>query len=267
MGELANPGSTIGEAIGHLMEAEMHRILAPIAQERGYIYVSTGPVNKRTKRPAKLVLVDDDGIQYELDAVIMNSRFQPLILLESKYIRYKKHNRDKASWICTAHTRLRRRFISVRKSIAILMGSWSSPSKQLLRSFEVDILEIPFANVVAALAKYGIVFDWAEKDKDTAMLSAQAFRSLSLEHLRAIALELLDTIQSDLIEAIRQSLDESSPRYVSAISVVVRSNWGETFTYNFQSLEDALKFLTAFNEQDDMDTSQGLNLLDKFSTD
>jgi len=71
-----------------------------------------------TKARKKLILTDQDGNDYEVDAVIVNRRFQPLVLLESKYIRYKKHNRDKASWICTAHTKLRAKFPTIRTSIS-----------------------------------------------------------------------------------------------------------------------------------------------------
>jgi hypothetical protein len=83
-------------------------------------YITTGPVNPRTGKGARLILTDSNGNEYNVDSVIINNRFQPLVLVESKYIRYKKHNRDKASWICTAHTKLRQRYATVRKSIAVL---------------------------------------------------------------------------------------------------------------------------------------------------
>jgi hypothetical protein len=33
-GDVANPGSALGEAIGALLEQELHRILRPLAEER-----------------------------------------------------------------------------------------------------------------------------------------------------------------------------------------------------------------------------------------
>lgn len=131
MADIANPGSALGEAIGALLEEEIHRILKPLAEASNCVYVSTG--TSRIGKSAKLILEDSDGNGYNVDSVIINHRFQPLVLIESKYIRYKKHNRDKASWICTAHTKLRERYGTVRKSIAVLMESWSKPSKRLLK--------------------------------------------------------------------------------------------------------------------------------------
>ncbi len=122
MAQVSNPGSALGEAIGSLLEQEIHILLRPIVEQHGAIYI-TSPQEISAKARKKLILTDQDGNDYEVDAVIVNRRFQPLVLLESKYIRYKKHNRDKASWICTAHTKLRTKFPTIRRSIAILMGS------------------------------------------------------------------------------------------------------------------------------------------------
>lgn len=177
-GDVANPGSALGEAIGALLEQELHRILRPLAEERGYIYITAGPASARTGKGTKLILTDSDGNAYNVDAVITNNRLQPLILIESKYIRYKKHNRDKASWICTAHTKLRQRYGTVRKSVAVLMGSWSRPSKRLLRSFEVELFEVSFDDICNVLAQYGIEYRWAEKDRAQAAESWRKFAFL-----------------------------------------------------------------------------------------
>jgi len=58
---VANPGSTIGEAIGALIETEVNRLLAPIAQENNCVYVMAGPMNFRTNRSTKLLLKDNAG--------------------------------------------------------------------------------------------------------------------------------------------------------------------------------------------------------------
>jgi hypothetical protein len=99
MDDVANPGSALGEAIGALLEDEIHRILKPLAETSNCVYIATGPNDPRTGKPTKLILEDGDGNEYNIDSVIINNRFQPLVLVESKYIRYKKHNRDKASWV------------------------------------------------------------------------------------------------------------------------------------------------------------------------
>ena len=113
---VANPGSALGEAIGILIELAINKRLDPIAKQNNCIYITAGAKNPKTQLDTKLLLKDSNGIEYNVDAVIANTKLQPLILIESKYIRYKKHNRDKGSWVCTAHQSLRKRFSSVRSS-------------------------------------------------------------------------------------------------------------------------------------------------------
>jgi hypothetical protein len=259
--DIANPGSALGEAIGALLEAEIHRILEPLAQARGCIYVTTGPTNPKTGRATKLILSDSDGNEYNVDSVIINNRFQPLVLIESKYIRYKKHNRDKASWICTAHPRLRQRYATVRKSIAVLMGSWSQPSKRLLNSFEVELFEIAFNDICDVLAQYGVDYRWAEKDRQKAMEAWRVFCRLPEEKRGEIAKKLVAGIESGLRMALETALDESIPRTLRSVSVIVRSNRGETFTHTFDSLQQALDYIQQFDEARDMDTTRAPSLL------
>ena len=70
MNEVANPGSALGEAIGALLEEEIHHILKPIVEKNGCIYVTTGPISPRTGRATKLILTDSDGIGFNIDSVI-----------------------------------------------------------------------------------------------------------------------------------------------------------------------------------------------------
>ena len=168
---VANPGSTLGEAVGALVEREVNRLLRPMAEGHDCVYLSAGKPNPRTGRVTKLLLHDEAGNAYNIDAVIANQRLQPLVLIESKYIRYKKHNRDKGSWICTAHYSLRRTFPTVRKSIAVLAGSWSASSKAMMESFDVSLFEVGFSHVVQTLGEYGVDFGWEEKERDKALLA------------------------------------------------------------------------------------------------
>lgn len=258
---ISNPGSALGEAIGAMLEGRIHEILEPLAKSRGYVYIQTGAADSQTGRAAKLILTDDDDNDYNLDAVIINNRFQPLVLVESKYIRYKKHNRDKASWICTAHTRLRQRYTTVRKSIAILMGSWSRPSKRVLRSFEVELFEVTFEEICNVLRKYEIEYNWAEKDQRQARESWGKFGQLPDRTRRQIARQLLSGIEAGLRQSLQATLDDSRPRKVSRIVVVVRTSYGETFTYNFDTLKQALKFIRVFDEKRELDTTHAPTLI------
>ena len=101
--EVANPGSALGEAIGAAMERSLKVRLLAVAEEHGCHYITSGVRKTKSGKVAKkLIMFDNFGTEYDLDGVIANKAMQPLILIESKYIRYKKHNRDKGSWVCTA---------------------------------------------------------------------------------------------------------------------------------------------------------------------
>lgn len=246
---VANPGSTLGEAIGALVEREVNRVLRPIAEENGCIYVSVGQANPKTGRPKKLLLKDTAGNEYNIDAVIANERLQPLVLVESKYIRYKKHNRDKGSWICTAHYSLRRTYPTVRKSIAVLAGSWSSSSKAMLESFDVSIFEVSFSKVVSTLAQYGLDFAWEEKQRNKAMTAWQQWQSLSQAQYSEIARQLLAEVEPNLRRALKETLNTTEPREIKEVEVTIETNRGESRRYTFSSIAKAIEFLETF-EQD-----------------
>lgn len=255
--QITNPGSAIGEAIGAMLEREIHRVLQPLADNYYCTYVKTGPTNKKGKN-TKLILKDKAGNGYNIDSVIINNRFQPIVLLESKYIRYKKHNRDKASWICTAHPKLRETYPTIRKSVAVLMGNWSLPSKKLLSSFEVDIFEVSFGDICQVLARHDITFNWGEKERDVAMDSWNKFSHLSEQERGQLAEELIAIIKTDLEQSIAQALidnEESNAKAVAGVKICIKTENGETHIFEFKTLEQALQFMQDFDEQKDLDTS------------
>lgn len=259
MVDIANPGSALGEAIGALLEEEIHRILRPLAEASNCVYVSTR--TNHAGKSTKLILEDNDGNGYNVDSVIINHRFQPLVLIESKYIRYKKHNRDKASWVCTAHTKLRERYSTVRKSIAVLMGSWSKPSKRLLQSFEVELFEITFDDICNVLAEYGINYRWAEKDRAQAEASWQRFNALSATQRQHIGRKLILGIRDALRISLQSVLDESVPRKIKSVKAIIRSNRGETKSFVFNDVQSAVAFLQSANEEQLLDMTDSPTVL------
>ena len=165
--KVANPGSALGEAIGASMENSFRNILAEIADSHGCHYLTSGVrETKAGNKAKKLLLFDIYGTEYDLDGVIANEAMQPLILIESKYIRYKKHNRDKGSWVCHAHAAVRRRYRSVRSCVAILAGSWSKTSVAMMRSHDINIFLIPFDYICQLLAEVGVDLNWGVKEKE-----------------------------------------------------------------------------------------------------
>lgn len=74
---------------------------------------------------------------------------------------------------------------------------------------------------------------------------------------------MIARIENGLRNSLEAALDESIPRRVHLVIIVVRSNRGETYNYTFPDLEQALIFLQAYDEQRDMDTTSAPGLLMK----
>ena len=260
--EIQNPGSALGEAIGILIEVAVNRTLKPIAEANRCIYITAGPKNPKTNTDTKLLLRDSNGIEYNVDSVIANKQLQPLVLIESKYIRYKKHNRDKGSWVCTAHQSLRRRFSSVRSSVAVLAGSWSKTSKAMIKSADIALFEIPFDAVCNVLEKFGIDFRWTEKDRAKAYSAWEKFQALSDLQRKQIGEQLLNVVGRDLAHTISKVLDDTIPRTIKRVVVEVNTNLGEVKVYSFRSVEEALKFLKELDKEKILSTQISPTLLD-----
>ncbi len=73
---VTNPGSTLGKAIGALIEREVNRLLRPIAEENNCISMTIGLPNPKTGRPTKLLLKDAVNNEYNIDSVIASAKTQ-----------------------------------------------------------------------------------------------------------------------------------------------------------------------------------------------
>ena len=237
---IANPGATLGQAIGERMESALGRLLAGMAEKHGCHYLGTGPLMSPEAKRRQLNLLDEFGTKYRLDAVIANADLQPLVLLESKYIRYAKHNRDKGSWVCHTHQTLRRRYYSVRKSIAVLAGTWTGPSVAMMRSADVDVFLIPFERICELLAEHRIDFRWEEDDRDSAVHAWRGYDGLSAEVKNAIGEGMLAGIQQDLTKAVDAALNDAEPPKIAEVVVEFRAATGEILRHRFSSTDEAM---------------------------
>lgn len=241
---VANPGSALGEAIGSSMEYAVKKLLNEIADKYGCHYLTSGVrKTKSGKKQKKLLMSDKSGNEYDIDGVLANQSMKPLIIFESKYIRYKRHNRSKGSWICHAHSAIRRRYHSIRSSIAILAGNWSGPSQAMMRSNNINLFLIPFDYICEVLSELGIDFDWEEKDRDKAIRAWGNFNKLNSEQKKSIGIKMIDLIKDNLVILIENVLDDTVEREVDKVLVELISNLGEVKVYEFESISDALDFL------------------------
>lgn len=262
MNNVQNPGSALGEAIGANMETALNEYLVEFVKDYECHLISKGPINPKTKKYKKLLLYDNFGTAYNIDAVIANEGMQPLIVIEYKYIRYKKHNRDKGSWLCTAHSAIRRRYSSIRSSIAILAGNWSGTSLAMIQSHDINLFLIPFENIVELLKAKNIVFDWGEKDRVTAIESWNNYSKLSSEEQLQIGKDMIDLIKPELEDTIHKILDDSIPRSVDKVSVEVHTNIGEVKRFEFISIIEAMEFLENFGFEELFHSGNSFTLFD-----
>lgn len=247
---MPNPASALGEALGHLIEAEV-QALTKEATSGLECYVDTGGKRQGKRKGSKLLLVNDTGNQYQIDTVVEASNGDPLVLIECKYLRYKKHNRDKASWTCVAHYKLRTTYPTVRKSIAVLIGDWTQPSKKLMHSFGVDIIEIPFEHLSSILLKHGVIFRWKENDSETPASSLNKFLALSERQKKQIARECMAPQADMLKDAVKRAVlsTEIVIRNVAQIELLLKTNQDEFVLKKFTDLPQAITYMVSLTGQ------------------
>ena len=241
---VVNSASALGEAIGKIIEDEIEKTLKPVCEKDGYFF-DRGGTRPEKRSGLKLSMLNKSGNSYQLDAVIENSDGSPIVILESKYLRYKKHNRDKASWTCSAHYSLRKTYPTIRKSIAVISGNWSLPSKRFMESFGIELHEIPFNYMCETLADYGLEFNWTEKDRIISDTSWKKFLTLNNENRVEIGERLLSPIRKSLIDSIKMTLESSEDwaKRLNEIELLLKTDMNEYFTYSFNSIKDTIQFL------------------------
>lgn len=260
--DIQNPGSALGEAIGTEMEKALNDFLTNLVESRGNHFLSKSPVKNKNGTPKKLLMYDNFGTVYNIDAVIANESMQPIILIESKYIRYKKHNRDKGSWVCTAHPAVRRRYDSIRSSIAVLAGNWSSTSLTMMKSFDINVFLVPFTKICDLLEKHKINFDWGEKDREMAKDAWKKYSTLTDAQKYEIGAEMVNVVKDELEILVLSILDDTLEREVNRITIELHSNLGEVKAYEFSTVDEAVEFLNTAELKEVFISSDLLTLFD-----
>lgn len=262
MNAVQNPGSALGEAIGAQMEIALNKYLSNLVNKFNCRLISKGQENHKSGKETKLLLYDSFGTAYNIDSVVTNESMQPLILVEYKYIRYKKHNRDKGSWLCTAHNAIRRRYNSIRSSIAVLAGSWSRTSVAMMKSQDINIFIIPFDIITKLLKVHNIKFDWGEKDRNIAHKSWNKYSKLSEKQKQKIAEDMIEVVKNEVEAAIEKTLDNSTKREVEKVAIEVHTNIGEVKRFEFPNIQSGLDFLEDFSFEEMLNNADSFTLFD-----
>ena len=225
------------------MERALDGRLRTLTDGLGYHYLCSGSIIGGKKKKV-INLYDKHGIAYQVDSLIVNHDMQPLVVFESKYIRYKKHNRDKGSWICATHHAMRSHYQSIRKFIAILAGRWSAPSLAMMRSQNIVIYEVGFEVICNLLKSYNIKFDWDEQDRNSAIHAYMTYEELSEEKKNEIGEQMIKDVIQPLTITIYDTLNPSSPEEIEKILVELHSNLGAIREREFNNVQDAIDFLS-----------------------
>lgn len=260
---VSNGGSTLGEAIGNRLELVLETYINKfLEQYRCHYLTEKGKDPKTGKISKKLIMFDDYGNGYDIDGVITNESMQPLVLLESKYIRYKKHNRDKGSWICNSHSAVRKRYHSIRASVAVLAGRWSKPSLEMIKSYDVNIFLIDFSLISQLLSEKGVDFEWEEAEKDRALAAWYRYEALSEKDKMEIAYKMANSIKDQLFALLANILDDTKPRILKHIIVEVKTNRGETKNIKFDTKEEAIEYLENLSLDELFDSASCYTIFD-----
>lgn len=88
---VSNGGNAVGEAIGQYMETVVQEYIGDFFES---LSLSVHYQNRKEsyftgRESKKLLLTDSYGTECQIDGVITTENMQPLVLIESKYIRYK----------------------------------------------------------------------------------------------------------------------------------------------------------------------------------
>nr|HID12898.1 hypothetical protein [Anaerolineae bacterium] len=235
MKRVRHPGSALGEAVGKLIEADLTAAVRQIAESFDH--------SVRSMR-----LRNHLGNRHQVDIVVSDSEARPVILIEPKYLRYKKHNWDKGSRLCIAHYSLRRTYPSIRKSIGVLAGEWTDASLRFLQSFGVEVHHIPFDHIADVLGHHGVQFQWGEKNAQTPAEAWQQFGLLSEDAKEKMATAITQPVRQAVRHSIETTLgwDPSAPKRVEAVEMSIRTSEGEHLFYSFDSVSEAMQCLLAF---------------------
>ncbi len=164
--------------------------------------------------------------------------------------------------MCTAHPAVRRRYASIRSSIAVLAGNWSSSSIAMMQSYDINIFLIPFARICELLLFHGINFNWAEKDRLTAIDSWNRYILLSPSEKQNIGIEMVRTVEDELEQIILTTLDDSIEREIDRVLIELHSNIGEVKVHEFSSVSEAIDFLNTDELKEIFITTDSVTLFD-----
>ncbi|HRQ37617.1 MAG TPA: hypothetical protein PLD25_06860 [Chloroflexota bacterium] len=186
-------------------------------------------------------MFDEFGNRYPVGGFIADHRVSPLVLFEARFARHD--DGEFTTSVYCAHSAIRRRYHSIRSSIAVLAGSWSKSSVAMMESHDITLFFIPFEFICDLLEGYGVDFRWGEKEQEKAFIAWEKYNLLSADEKAQIGRNMIQVIQDRLTTRVAQILDESVERTIEKVVIELVSNLGEVKLFEFTSVEEAIDFL------------------------
>jgi hypothetical protein len=198
MKKIKSPATALGETVGRLVEEAIRKAIEEIVKSYG-LKIS------ETKR-----LKDRVNVEFEIDMPILKGE-KLIALIDVKYLKYKKHARDKGSWVVVAHNRLRATYPEIKRSLVILTGpGWTKEAMRMISTSCIDVIPLDPKLVNDTFSRHGINLMWEEKDAETPKISWERLQNLLREK------EKLEEIKKHIIEksGIKDFLEQWFKRYV-----------------------------------------------------
>jgi len=137
--EVTAPENSLGQWIGYFLDRATHLVLEQALQLK--IHAKLQPLDLQPKEGGPLVrLLDDFGDQKQIDHAVFKNK-EPRVIIESKWLKDKRHLNDKAAWIRQLEDIVNEN--AVNKALLVLAGPWEGYRDRMeKRNFGVIIIEV-----------------------------------------------------------------------------------------------------------------------------
>jgi hypothetical protein len=182
---------------------------------------------------------------WQIDGLITTGQepFLPIAIIDPKYIQRTKWCFDKGGWLCTAHSRLRETFATLRGSTALLAGRWSPASIKVIEQHRIGVIRLEYRHIQEVMARHKVDMSWQDKDSDWAAIPAyEAFQKLPDTERSEIPAELLEPIEDPLKKAVLEHL-RAGKRALTHVDLELTTNLGEYLRLEAQTPRKAVEML------------------------
>lgn len=246
-----------GQIVGDLFESAFNDLLVSAATNAGVFIDYNGMTRANDcgvrNKHGKLAWPDGDGNWHQLDFVYERGGTTdkvgvPLAFVEVAWRRYTKHSKNKAQEIEGAIIPIADTHRHSHPFLgAIIGGFFTKNAVEQLQSRGFILINVPYENVVAALASAGIDASYGENTEEAEYeTKIAAFSKLTAAQKRSVQSAIVASVPDQTTEFIK-NLSASIGRQVARILVVPLHGEGKEWNAG-QTVADAIAFVAAYQE-------------------